>query len=142
MQFCSEPNCPGIAKTGAYCDAHQNSAARTSQRAARHPNEKWYSHRAWRGVYGVRNYKLRRNSVCEYVETDGTKCKCKAVDVHHIDGSWKETGGWEGWILFIGGRGTLEDPTPNLMSLCKAHHAKITMESIKEGTAVSACKSQ
>jgi hypothetical protein len=60
----------------------------------------------------------------------------RAQDVHHIDGSWKEK---SDWILFIGGRGTLEDPTPNLMSLCHFHHSKITMEQIKDGTA---CKNQ
>ena len=142
MRFCEEPHCPGIAQTGNYCALHQSAESRTSQRAARHPNEVWYTRKEWRGVYGVRRYKLRRDPICEYVETDGTKCPARACDVHHIDGSWKEKGGEEGWILFIGGRGTLENPTPNLMSLCKGHHARITMESIKEGTAVSACKSQ
>jgi hypothetical protein len=135
MQFCNEPNCPGIAQTGAYCAAHQDVATRTSLRAARHPNEKWYSHRAWRGVHGVRRYKLRRDPICEYVSMDGTKCTAHACDVHHIDGSWKEKGDW---VLFIGGRGTFENPTPNLMSLCKAHHSEITMQQIKDGEACNA----
>lgn len=136
MRFCDQPGCPGIAQTGAYCAEHQSAETRTSSRAARHPNEAWYTKSAWRGVYGVRLYKLRRNPVCEYVATDGTKCTARATDVHHIDGSWKEN---SDWTLFIGGRGTLEDPTPNLMSLCHRHHSDITMQQIKEGIT---CKSQ
>ena len=59
------------------------------------------------------------------------------TDVHHIDGSWKEK---SDWVLFIGGVGTLENPTPNLMSLCHFHHSQITMDSIKSGEAVDHSK--
>jgi hypothetical protein len=135
VRFCEEAGCPNIAQTGSYCDAHKDSASRTSRRAARHPNEKFYTRKEWRGVFGVRNYKLRRDPVCEHVAMDGTKCTARAQDVHHIDGSWKETGDW---TLFIGGRGTLENPTPNLMSLCKKHHSEITMQAIKDGEACNA----
>jgi hypothetical protein len=133
MNFCRMDGCPGIANTGLFCEAHKG--ATTLSVRGRHPNEKWYTRKEWRGRWGVRRFKIRRDPVCEYVEENGTKCTAHATDVHHIDGSWKETGNW---ILFIGGVGTLENPTPNLMSLCRFHHSKITMEQIKDGTACNA----
>jgi hypothetical protein len=133
MNFCRIGGCPGIAKTGLFCGAHKD--ATTLSVRNRHPNEKWYTRKEWRGRWGVRRFKIRRDPICEYVEENGTKCTAHATDVHHIDGSWKETGNW---ILFIGGVGTLENPTPNLMSLCRFHHSKITMEQIKDGTACNA----
>jgi len=131
MQFCRIDGCPGIAKTGLFCDQHKNETTLSVRK--RHPNEKWYSHMCWRGKYGVRRFKLRHSPICEYVAEDGTKCSARATDVHHIDGSWKETGNWE---LFLGGKGTLEHPCPNLMSLCRVHHSEITMQQIKSGEAV------
>jgi len=133
MQFCREPNCPGIAKTGLFCEQHQTST--TLSLRGRHPNERWYYRKEWRGRWGVRRFKIRRDPICEYVEENGMKCAAHATDVHHIDGSWKEKGDW---ILFIGGVGTLENPTPNLISLCRFHHSAITMQQIKEGEACNA----
>jgi hypothetical protein len=135
MEFCREPGCPGIAVTGRFCPDHKNSTTLTVR--DRHPNEAWYGRAAWRGRYGVRRFKLRHTPNCEYVEKDGAHCTAKATDVHHIDGSWKET---SNWVLFIGGVGTLENPTPNLMSLCHFHHSQITMDSIKSGEAVDHSK--
>jgi hypothetical protein len=134
LRFCAEDGCPGIANTGSYCQAHQKPSSRTLTRSERHPNDRFYARAAWKGKFGVRAYKWRRNPICEYVEADGTKCTHATEDIHHIDGSWKETGDW---TLFLGGKGTLENPCPNLMSLCKKHHSEITMQQIKDGTSCS-----
>lgn len=124
MRFCEEGRCPNIAVTGMFCAAHQNSTARKAKQL--HPNDKWYARAAWKGPYGVRRYKLLRNPICEYVSEKNVPCACKADDVHHIDGTWKEKGDWQ---LFLGGINM-----ENLMALCKAHHSEITMNQIKEGT--------
>lgn len=135
MNFCRKDGCPGIATQGLFCPAHKNETALAARE--RHPNEKFYAKAAWKGTYGVRRFKLKRNPVCEFVAEDGTKCIAPTSDIHHVDGSWKETGDW---TLFLGGVGTLEDPCPNLMSLCRRHHSEITMQAIKDGTAVSVAK--
>ena len=82
MQFCREPNCPGIAKTGLFCEQHQTST--TLSLRGRHPNERWYYRKEWRGRWGVRRFKIRRDPICEYVEENGMKCAAHATDVHHI----------------------------------------------------------
>ncbi len=125
MRFCEQGGCVGIAVTGQFCEVHKNSTTRTAK--ARHPNDKWYAKQCWRGKYGVRRYKLLRSPICEFVAEDGKPCDRKAEDVHHIDGSWKETSNWQ---LFMGGV-----DMQNLMSLCKPHHSEITMSQIKDGTA-------
>jgi hypothetical protein len=118
--FCAEPGCFCITQTGRFCDAHKGD--NYLRRIIRPELDKWYSKRAWRDR--VRLMQLRRDPICEYVDK-GVHCAQPATDVHHIDGSWKETGDW---TLFIGGVGTAEDPAPNLMSLCHEHHSRITME--------------
>lgn len=65
-----------------------------------------YAKAAWRGPYGVRNAKLRRDPMCE---VRGCNRPATAVDhrkAHHGD-----------WNLFIGG-----NDMENLRSLCKPHH--------------------
>lgn len=120
MKFCSEGGCTGIAVTGAFCELHVDPLKRATRNAPRHERDAWYTRKEWRGVYGVRGMKIRRNPMCEIAG-----CGKRATDVHHIDGSWKENGNW---FLFLGGY-DLE----NLQSLCKSCHARITMEEMQYG---------
>jgi hypothetical protein len=107
-----EPGCPGIAKTGKFCDAHKADNYIKRRNAARPERDSWYDLAAWRGPYGARGYKLRHDPMCEI---DG--CGKSATDVHHIDDSWKQTGDFR---LFIDQK--------NLQSLCHEHHSAITMK--------------
>ena len=109
--FCAEPGCVGISKTGKFCDAHQSDNYQKRRDAARPERDSWYDRAAWKGPYGVRGYKLRNTPWCE---TEG--CNRPPTDVHHVDDSWKETGNWQ---LFI--------DQSNLKALCHEHHSSITM---------------
>lgn len=110
LRFCLGGGCTGIAASGKYCAACL--AAGAGKRVANSPFEKWYDTAAWRGSYGARGFKLRHFPMCEI---EG--CTKPATDVHHKDGSWKQTGDWR---LFIS--------QDNLLSLCHEDHSKITME--------------
>jgi hypothetical protein len=107
-EFCREPGCFCIAKTGKFCDKHKMD--NYLRRAIRPERDAWYGLAAWRGKNGLRLYKLRRNPMCEF---EG--CTKPATDVHHKDSSWKESGNWR---LFI--------DLKNLESLCHGHHSEIT----------------
>jgi hypothetical protein len=124
MNFCAEPRCPNIAKTGNFCDDHKNTAART----VRPPADPWYAKAAWRGRYGVRRYKLKQNPLCE-------KCGSPATQVHHTDDSWKVT---RNWSIFLGGYNM-----ELLQALCGPCHSEETMKQIKErGLEGLRCKNQ
>ena len=73
IRFCTEDGCTGVASTGSYCPLHIQPSTRTSTRE-RHVNDRFYARAAWKGPYGVRAYKWRRNPICEYVAANGTKC--------------------------------------------------------------------
>jgi len=120
MKFCAEGGCNGVAVMGDFCEAHVDPVNRKVRNTPRHELDKWYRLAIWKGPYGVRGMKIRRNPMCE---TPG--CGKRAVDVHHRDGSWKET---RNWFLFLGGY-DLE----NLMSLCKQCHSRITMQEMQYG---------
>jgi hypothetical protein len=113
MNFCSESGCPGIAKTGNFCEQHQSAASRT----ARQPSDPWYGRSEWRGKFGVRLYKLKQNPLCE-------NCGAKASQVHHTRDEWRVT---RDWFLFMGGYNM-----EFLQSLCGKCHSEITMKQIKE----------
>jgi 5-methylcytosine-specific restriction endonuclease McrA len=115
MKFCEEPGCPKIAKTGQFCEDHQNISTRTV--TVRPPSDPWYAKAAWRGKYGVRRYKLKKNPMCE-------KCGEPATQVHHLDDSWKVT---RNWFIFMGGY-----DAQLLQSLCTRCHSEETMKQIKE----------
>jgi hypothetical protein len=125
MRFCEEPGCPGIAKSGAFCERHQSASARTVNQ----PSDPWYAKAAWRGKYGIRLWKLRQTPLCESCE------KAPATQVHHLRDEWKVT---RDWFLFLGGyNGEF------LQSLCAKCHSEITMNQIKErGLGGLTCKSQ
>ena len=82
MKFCSEFGCPDVALTGDFCEKHSEATARKTQNAPRHAQDKWYGLAAWKGPYGVRAYKLKRNPQCEI-------CGAAAQDVHHLR-PWKD----------------------------------------------------
>jgi hypothetical protein len=107
VTFCARSGCMTLVKNNGYCPAH-------TFRHVRPEFDKFYNKRAWRDR--VRPMKLRRDPICEF-EKDGKKCTDPAAQVHHKDGSWKQTGDWH---LFI--------DNSNLMSLCHSHHSQITME--------------
>ncbi len=115
MNFCAEAGCNGIAKAGKFCDAHKADNYEKRRNAARPKLDRWYSLAAWCGPYGVRGFKLRRFPICETPD-----CNAVAVEVHHKDSSWKETGDWN---LFVGGV-----DMENLVSLCHACHSRITIK--------------
>jgi hypothetical protein len=123
MRFCEEPKCPNIAKTGNFCEVHSASSART----VKQPSDPWYSRKEWRGKFGVRLFKLKRNPMCEL-------CGAKASQVHHLRDEWKVT---RDWFLFMGGYNM-----EFLQSLCGKCHSEITMQQIKErGLEGLQCKS-
>ncbi len=124
MKFCEEGQCAGIAATGNFCPLHSDPVNRKERNAPRHAMDAWYRRREWRGVYGVRGMKIRRNPICEFVETDGTHCTRRACDVHHTR-PWKDT---EDWFVFLGGI-----DMEFLQSLCKRHHSGITMHELMFG---------
>jgi 5-methylcytosine-specific restriction endonuclease McrA len=112
-EFCAEGGCNGIAETGKFCPLHIADNYIKRKNAARPERDSWYNRAAWRGPYGVRGYKLRRNPMCE-------RCPAVAEQVHHRDSSWKTTGNW---FLFMGGV-----DMENLESLCAPCHSKVTFE--------------
>src|SRR5208282_6353417 len=91
--FCAEPWCPCIAKTGRFCEKHVADNYLKRRDAARPERDRWYGLAAWCGPYGARGYKLRHFPMCEI---DG--CNRPATDVHHRDDSWKERGDWRAFI--------------------------------------------
>jgi hypothetical protein len=115
LKFCAETGCPGIAETGMYCPAHQNASSRNPD--VKRPNDPWYARAAWKGKYGVRRAKIRRDPLCE-------KCGAIATEIHHTRDEWKET---RDWFLFMGGYNM-----EFLQSLCARCHSGITMDQIKE----------
>jgi hypothetical protein len=119
MKFCEEGGCVGIAVTGNFCPLHTDPVNRKERNTPRHPMDKWYQLAVWKGPYGVRGMKIRRNPVCE---TPG--CGRKAEDVHHTR-PWKDT---EDWFVFLGGI-----DMEFLQSLCKKCHSAITMKELMLG---------
>ncbi len=117
MKFCAEGGCPGIATTGDFCESHKEATTRKTQNAPRHVQDKWYALAAWKGPYGVRAYKLKRNPQCEI-------CGAAAQDVHHLR-PWKDSASW---FVFMGGI-----DMEFLQSLCKRCHARITMNEFQFG---------
>jgi hypothetical protein len=115
-RFCAEPCCNGIAHTGKFCATHaeDNYVVRRLKAAEEHRysprTRRWYSLAAWRSrKRGLRAWQLMMEPVCQVC------FRYAAKDVHHIDGSWRES---ENWMLFIDRK--------NLMSLCHECHSKIT----------------
>jgi hypothetical protein len=114
MQFCHITGCPGIARTGVFCEAHKSPTART-ERARSDP---WYGRKEWRGRWGIRRFKLKRNPICEVCNVN------HATQVHHLRDEWRVT---RDWFLFMGGYNM-----EYLQSLCAKCHSAITMNQIKE----------
>jgi hypothetical protein len=110
--FCAEPGCPGIAKTGKFCDAHTADNYLKRKNAARPERDSWYGRGAWRGPFGAKGYKLRHDPICEK-----PGCTRPATDVHHKNDEWKTTGDWRAFI-----------DQNNLESLCHEHHSEETMK--------------
>ena len=119
MKFCEENLCPDVAITGHFCPLHSDVMNRKERNAPRHVNDKWYTRKEWRGVFGVRKYKLLRNPQCEI---EG--CKHRATQVHHLR-EWKDTADW---FLFMGGI-----DMQFLQSLCASCHARISMQIMQYG---------
>ena len=117
MNFCQEGGCVGIAVTGNFCPDHVDPINRRERNTPRHVNDAWYRLAAWRGVYGVRNHKIRRNPQCEI-------CGKKAEQVHHLR-PWKDAGDW---FLFLGGI-----DMEFLQSLCRKCHSAITWRELMYG---------
>ena len=114
--FCAEPGCPGIAKTGRFCQLHIADNYQRRKNAARPERDEWYGRGAWRGPYGARGYKLRNTPFCEK-----PGCTRPATDVHHKNDEWKHTGDFRAFI-----------DQNNLESLCHEHHSEETMKRNQE----------
>lgn len=112
LNFCSHARCQRLATNGSHCDEHK-------PRRVRYGADRWYDRASWRGPYGARGYHLRHSPICEQCGVE------PAVDVHHIDDSWKQTRNWK---LFI--------DQNNMRSLCHACHSKITMQNNREEGAI------
>ncbi len=117
MRMCEEGGCVGIAVTGNFCPAHVDPLNRKVRNTPRHEMDKWYRLAIWRGPFGVRGMKIRRNPLCEI-------CGARAQDVHHTR-EWKDT---RNWFVFLGGI-----DMEFLQSLCKKCHSAITMKELMFG---------
>jgi 5-methylcytosine-specific restriction protein A len=111
-RFCNEPGCNNVAEHGAFCEPHtaDNYRLRRQRLADEHRSNpatrRWYGLKAWRQL---RFWKLCQNPICEICE------RLAATDVHHTEGSWRDTGNWE---LFM----TRE----KLQALCHECHSRVT----------------
>lgn len=120
MRLCDEGGCSGIALTGNFCPLHTDPLKRKKRNAPRHVNDAFYRRAAWKGPYGVRGMKIRRNPICEI-----PGCGKRATQVHHLREEWKENGDW---FLFLGGI-----DMEFLQSLCASCHARISMQQMQYG---------
>jgi hypothetical protein len=120
MNFCSEGGCNDIALTGNFCAAHSDPVKRAVRNQPRSIYDKWYSKSEWKGKYGIRGIKIRRNPFCE---TPG--CPNRATQVHHLDDTWKQTGSW---FTFMGGY-----DCELLQSQCQQCHSHETMRAMLYG---------
>lgn len=113
IKLCLEPRCPNEAEIRGRCRAHHRERERGRNRVRTkdgRERNRFYARKRWRMT---RRRKLFLEPLCEYVEANGERCRFIAEHVHHrID-------------LADGGA---EYNLDNLMSICKRHHSKITLE--------------
>jgi 5-methylcytosine-specific restriction protein A len=118
LQYCDQPGCSGLAKTGKFCAVHKDSNYLKDRRAMRPELDRWYHLASWARV---RAYKLRGEPICELCLEEYGRGEIDrpepATEVHHKNSSWKERGSWRDFI-----------DQANLQSLCRRHHSKITLE--------------
>jgi hypothetical protein len=110
---CAEPSCTGLTSGGHFCGKHvaDNYRIRKQKQADAHRYNRttraWYGRAAWKSK--LRPWKLMNDPLCEICGREA------ATDVHHKNGSWRETGNW---ALFMS--------RENLVSACHSCHSKIT----------------